>query len=220
VDLNNYLSGTLVQESCTFVRENQNKVVELFGKRAESPLFRERLEQLARFSGPLDKLLDLIETEYRPFSDAANLPIADGCIDYHISYAVFEHIPVDQLFSILLEARRLLKPDGLLIHTIDPSDHFSHDDTSITAINFLQFNEREWHRLTANKFSYHNRLRYSQYAALFERAGVKLLHEEKRIDEKSLASLRNGFPLADDFSQHPYEELSITSVNIMGRFGD
>ena len=218
VDLNNYLSGALVQESCKFVRENKETVVQLFGNRADSPLFRERLSSLVAFNGTLTRLLDLIAVDYKPFADAASLPLPNASINYHVSYAVLEHIPADVVLRILLEARRLLAPSGLLIHTIDPSDHFSHDDKSITAINFLQFSEEEWNHLTGNKFNYHNRLRYPQYLSLLDQAGVQLLKEERKVDKESLELLKQGFPIDEYFSSHSFEELAITSVNLMGRF--
>ena len=39
----------------------------------------------------------------------------------------------------------MLSPQGLALYYIDLSDHFSHDDHSISAINFLQFSDEQWH---------------------------------------------------------------------------
>ncbi len=124
VDLNKYLSSNLVLESCRYVREHPAAVIALFGKRSESSLFRDRLEQLVNFQGSLNDLLTLTNIRYLPFSDAGHLSLPDSSVDFHVSYAVFEHIPGEDLFRILVEARRVLAPNGLLIHTIDPSDHF------------------------------------------------------------------------------------------------
>ena len=64
-----------------------------------------------------------------------------------------------------------MKDDGITIHFIDLSDHFQHQDKSITSINFLHYSEKEWERIAGNQFAYCNRLRAGDYLALFEEAG-------------------------------------------------
>jgi SAM-dependent methyltransferase len=218
VDLNPYLSSALVFESNDYARQHEAEVVEAFGAEAERPLFRERLAQLFNFRGSLDGLLKLMNVEYLPRADAASLPLDAHTLDAHVSYAVFEHIPADVLARILAEARRVLKPDGVFLHIVDPSDHFSHDDESITAINFLQFSESDWRKLAGNQFMYHNRLRAVEYLRLFEEAGAHLLRRTETLDEPSLNALRNGFPLHSQFRHIRPEELAVRSLNVLGTF--
>lgn len=219
VDLNPYLSGELVAESNEYLRRNREAVLKLFGAEAESPLFQERFAQLLAFRGDLKALLKLTGIEYLSPADATRLPRPSGSFDFHISYAVFEHIPAEVIKAILAEAERVLKPGGLLMHTIDPSDHFANDDDSITAINFLQFSDREWNRLAGNKFMYHNRLRAYEYLELFRGAGVRLLREKQVVDEAALRALRHDFPLDERFRHVPAEELAISSMAVLGTFG-
>lgn len=218
VDLHRYLSGALVAESQRYVREHEAEVAHLFGAEAERPLFQERLRQLSHYSGDLAGLLRLMNVEYVAPGDAAHLRLPDHSFDYHISYTVLEHIPADIILQILTEARRVLRPGGLLIHFIDPSDHFSHDDPSITAINCLQFSPGEWHKWAGNQFMYHNRLRAHEYLALFEQVGVHLLRQAQMADERSLQALKNGFRLAAEFQGLGPEELAITNLRVMGVF--
>ncbi len=220
VDLHPYLSGALVAESNQFVRQHRDEVRQLFGTRAQTPQFQERFDQLMNRSGGLDHILKVMNVEYISPGDAAKLPFRDRSFDFHISHAVFEHIPAEDILSILNEARRVLVPQGLLIHIIDPSDHFAHDDRSITAINFLQFGEGEWDGLAGNQFTYHNRMRAFEYLELFKRAGVHVLWQQQTIDEPSLEALRNGFRLNSQFQHIPPEELAVTSLNMVGRFSD
>jgi ubiquinone/menaquinone biosynthesis C-methylase UbiE len=154
--------------------------------------------------------------EYLAPTDAACLSVPDRSIDFHISFTVLEHIPAGIIASILKEAGRVLTTGGLLLHIIDPSDHFSHDDRSITAVNFLQFSDREWKRLAGNKFMYHNRLRAYEYVELFKRAGVRLIGQREAIDEQSLAVLRNGFGLDERFCHIKHEQLAVRSIILMG----
>ena len=218
IDLNPYLSKALVFESNEYVRRHQDAVVQSFGAEAERPQFQERLAQLVNFKGDLTALLQLMNIKYLPRADASQLPLEAQSIDMHVSFAVLEHIPAPIICGILAEARRILKTDGLLLHVIDPSDHFSHDDSSITAINFLQFGDREWDRWAGNKFTYHNRLRAFEYLELFEQAGVRMLRQTESIDEPSLHALKNGFPLHRQFQGIAPEALAVRSLNVLGTF--
>lgn len=218
VDLNSYLSDALVAESIEFVRQKHGEVVAAFGTEAEQPLFQERLRQLIALQGGTKELLRLAKIEYVSPADATRLDFPGESFDFHTSHAVFEHIPPEAIKGILTEARRLLKPRGVLLHIIDPSDHFSHDDASITAINFLQFSEREWDKLAGNKFMYHNRLRAYEYLEMFRQAGVNILRQSQAIDNQSLDSLRNGFRLDSRFQQILPEELAVTGLIVLGTF--
>lgn len=218
VDLNPYLSSTLVFESNEYVRRHTEEVLHAFGAESARPQFQARLAELLSFKGDLAALLKMMNVRYLPRADAAQLPLADASIDAHVSFAVFEHIPAPALARILTEARRILAGDGLLVHIIDPSDHFSHDDSSITAINFLQFGDDEWAKWAGNQFMYHNRLRAFEYLELFARAGVRVVKQTQTLDEPSLGALKNGFPLHRQFGHIPAEQLAVRSLNVLGTF--
>ena len=217
VDLNPYLSQKLISEARHFVRSHRDRVLELFGERVH-PLFHERLRILAGTEVTDENLLRAMNVEYLSPADASKLPLAQGTIDLHVSHTVLEHIPPGVISDILVEARRVMRPGGLLIHNIDPSDHFSHDDEAITKINFLRFSENEWDRWAGNQFMYHNRLRADDYVRMFNDAGMRIIDEVRSIDERSLAALRSGFPLSTRFKDLPVEELATTSISIMGEF--
>ena len=133
---------------------------------------------------------------------------------------VFEHVPPLIIAAILKEARRVLRPRGVLFHTIDLSDHFFYGDDSITRINFLRFSDKQWHRWAGNKYMYHNRLRVAEHLKLFETAGVSLERESRAVDERSLEALKNGFPLYSGFQSARPEELAVTALQVMGHFPD
>jgi SAM-dependent methyltransferase len=209
---------TLVNESHEFIRRNEASVLALFGARSSERNFKERFQKLLSFDGRIDGLLKLMNIRYIAPGDARRLPVADAAMDFHVSNTVLEHIPPKVLEEILSEARRVLTPEGLLVHHIDPSDHFSHEDSSIVAVNFLKYSDDEWRRLAGNQFMYHNRLRASDFVRIFERAGVRILRIETRTDQPSLSALRNGFSLSERFSGVDPEELAVTELSIMGRF--
>ncbi len=217
VDLNRYLSPKLVSEARGFIRRNVDKVVAIFG-RTHDPLFQHRLDLLIGTTIPDDALMPAMNVVYMSPADAANLSLDAQSIDLHVSHTVLEHIPPSVLPPILQEARRVLRPGGLLIHNIDPSDHFAHDDASITRINFLRFTEKEWTGWAGNRFMYHNRLRAADYMAIFAECGVRILKEQRLVDERSKSAIDDGFPVWEGFSGRSQVELATTALSIMGRF--
>ena len=219
VDLNPYLSLRLISEAREFVRKNATQVEELFARR-RSKLFDERLQVLIGSAVPDKELLKVANIDYLAPADAAHLPLAANSIDLHVSHTVLEHVPPEVLSAILVEARRILRADGLLIHDIDPSDHFAHDDASITRINMLRFTDAEWRRLAGNRFMYHNRLRAPEFVRLFEGNGVRILKDERSIDERSKAALQAGFRVRSRFSEFSDDDLATTTISIVGHFAD
>lgn len=218
VDLNRYLSQTLVAESNDYLRRNQEQVLALFGRHAARPDFQRRFADLTSFGGSLRELLDMMNVLYIAPCDARLLPVPRHSFDFHISNTVLEHIPRDDLIRLLGESKRVLNRNGLLVHRIDPSDHFSHDDDSISAVNFLKFPDKEWHRWAGNRFMYQNRLRVGDYISLFENAPSRILRLETQVNQRALDVLRNGFPVAEKFAGVPPDELAVTDFSIMARF--
>jgi len=156
----------------------------------------------------LADLADLCSIDYRAPADAAKLDLPDASVDYHVSFTVFEHIPGPSLRAILLEAGRVLRPRGLAIHLIDHSDHFSHSDLSISAINFLQFEDAEWARLADNVFMYSNRMRVDDYVPLYASVNHEIVLAASERDLSLLAQLRRpSFHLASRFRNKDPESL-------------
>lgn len=219
VDLYRYLSGKLVAETIDFLRRHQEEVFNAFGAEAEAHGFKERFNQLISHRGNLTSLLKLMNIEYGSPVDATKLPYPDHSFDFHISYTVLQHIPGDIILKLLEEARRVLTPGGLLIHFVDLSDMFSHDDHSITEINFLQFSEEEWGKLAGNQFMYHNRLRAHEYMELFRRAGVRVLEQKQTVNEAALHALKTGsLKLDGRFRDVPPEQLAVGRLRVLGTF--
>lgn len=219
VDLNPYLSAKLVAETNAYLRQHREEVLAQFGAEALSPEFQERFNRLINYSGDLPGLLRLMNIEYSAPVDATRLPFPDRSFDFHISYTVLQHIPGDIILKLLEEARRVLAPEGALIHFIDLSDMFSHDDKSITEINFLQFSEEEWAKLAGNQFMYHNRLRAHEYLELFRRAGVRVLEQKQAVNEAALQALKSGeLKLDKRFRDIAPEQLAVGRLRVLGTF--
>ncbi len=215
-DLHQYLKSELVLWALDSMRPRKDEVVKIFEGLAPAADVERRLEALLEAT-TLESVLEIAAIRYHAPADAATTALADGSIDIHLSYTVFEHIPGPVLVEILREAGRLLSPDGLALHHIDPSDHFSHDDDSISMTNFLQFTDREWDRLADNQFAYHNRLRVDDFYKIYEDAGHEVVHSYEHLHEECLKEITSGFPLADRFKGIDPKRLATTKVGIVSR---
>lgn len=211
IDLNPYLKEELIAENLHYISENEGEFLNLFG----SLINKKRLNSLLNFVNKSNfsaaDFLDLCRINYIAPGDAADTHLPDQSIDFYTSYTVFEHIPIDVLRNILKEGNRILKENGLFVHKIDYSDHFSHTDTSISAINFLQYSDDEWQKYAGNKFMYMNRLRHDDFIILLESVGHHIRESQPDTDQHLLELLRNGnLRLNDRFSIKPEEILAIT----------
>jgi hypothetical protein len=210
VDVNPYLKAELVQEALEYVTAHQEHVTRLFGDLLQPDRFKRLLEfhRTGRFSLP--RFLDLCAIDYIEPADAAKSGLPPGSIDFHASYTVFEHIAPNVLAGILVEGTRMVREDGLFVHMIDYSDHFSHADESISAINFLQYSDAEWTRYADNRYMYMNRLRHDDMMRLFESSGHRVLAVTTHTDERARALLETGLLRIDErFRDKSHEILSI-----------
>jgi SAM-dependent methyltransferase len=215
-DLHRYLKPGMVMASIRAMCGDEDRVLKTFSPVTSQNRLRERLDSLC--SAPnCAELMRRAHIEYRAPADAAHTGLPDHSIDVQMSYTVLEHIPPITLHAILVEANRILAPDGLTLHHIDPSDHFSHDDPSILPINFLQYSDAEWNRIAANQWAYHNRLRAAEFAALYEECGHQILLWKPHVDVASRHALENGFPLHPQFGKYPPEVLSTVVLQVLSR---
>ncbi len=217
IDLNPYLKSELVEENLQYMFENKAEILSLFG----SLLIKERFDKLQQMVGKdfrfsVSEILDLCRVDCIAPGDAADTRLPERSIDFHTSYTVFEHIPLVVLEKILKEGDRVIKNNGLFVHWIDYSDHFSHSDQNISAINFLQYSDREWDRFAGNRYMYMNRLRHDDFINLFESVGHHIIVAQPSTDKRSQELLRNGnLKLCERFKPKPEDVLAITGAWIV-----
>ena len=206
VDLNPYLKEELVRADLDYLIKNKTEIESLF----ENRIFNNRLDALLEFiESPyqIKALLEFLKIEYIAPGDASHLNLPENSVDFHTSYTVLEHIPPEIIKAILKEGQRILKNDGLFIHKIDYSDHFSHSDKSISSINFLQFSDNDWDKIAGNRYMYMNRLRHDDFINLFQDLNFKVLIEEPDID-KNLIAQKLNFELNPRFASKSDEVIS------------
>jgi hypothetical protein len=191
-------------------------------KQFGSLLVEERLEALKSFrsrrSFSLNEFLDLCQITYRAPCDSTSIDAPAQSIDLHVSFRVLEHVPQEVIPQIIKEGNRLVAEDGVFVHRIDYSDHFSHSDPSISKINFLQFSDKEWDRYAGNRYMYMNRLRHDDFLALFEAVGHQTLLVEPDVDARCLGLLTSGELRVDaKFASKSAETLATTGAWIVSR---
>jgi hypothetical protein len=220
IDRNPYLKFELFHECLQYICDHKEEILLLFGSKIDSKRFDELLA-FSKHKNLSSGFLDLCQIEYIAPGDASDTHLPDKSIDYHTSYAVYEHISQDVLKKILKEGNRIIKKDGLFINRIDYSDHFSHSDKSISPINFLQYSDEEWEKYAGNRYMYMNRLRHDDFLKLFEYAGHKILDIETSQNELVREVLRNGsLRLDSKYRDKPDEMLAITGAWIISQKQD
>ena len=216
LDLNPLLKEHLVLKSIAAMSAERSQILDCFAEVADRRDVDRRFDLLCSAQS-LKDVLERTGIDYRAPSDATKPILSPASIDVQFSYTVFEHVPRSILVGILQECNRLLRPGGVAIHHIDPSDHFAHEDDSISFINFLRFSDREWHCLAGNRFAYHNRLRASEYEAIYREAGHEILQWKPVVDQRGHSLLQNGFPLDAKFQDRPPEDLATVVLRIVSR---
>jgi SAM-dependent methyltransferase len=128
---------------------------------------------------------------------------------------VLEHVPQESILQLLREWKRILRPGGLMSHTINLADHFSNFDKEISPVNFLRFRERTWAGLCSG-LAYCNRLRECQYLQMFSDAGFSILNVESTLDRGAMESL-SAIPVAREFEGMSPAQLAVTRSLIVAQ---
>ncbi len=155
--------------------------------------------------------------EYIAPGDARNSGLAADSIDIHCSTNTFEHIPREDLLAILVEARRVLKPNGLAVHYADPTDHFAHADKTQSPVRFLNLTQRDIERYYRNRYTYQNLLFDDDYRELFDEAGLEIVDVKFKLDDRSLDALKTNPPTLSGFENRNVEQLSRRNLIYVAR---
>jgi hypothetical protein len=212
VDLHTYLKERIVLNAVRSIVGNRDELASLYSPFTDASAVSKRLDRLATVSS-LQDLLGKTGIKYHAPVDATKTNFPPASFDLQFSYTVFEHIPYDVLRGILGECHRILSPTGIACHHIDLSDHFAHDDPSISLVNFLRYSEGEWSAYSDNQFAYHNRLREPDYQRLYREARHEVLTWRTWRDQRGEQELTSGnFPLAEPFREQAVETLATVVV--------
>jgi len=203
---------TLLRQMLHRISTDKNSLTQRLQGLADTSLINDRLHIVEQCKDNPEKCLDQLGITYKAPCDATRSGLDDFAMDCHLSVTVFEHIPNEVLLSIMKEARRTLRENGVAVHVIDMTDHFQHQDSSISRNHFLRYSNAEWMRIAGNEFAYTNRLKASDYIALFDQAGFALA---KKITKIGGRDLLEGFPIHPDFKHYSEEDLLTTEMLVL-----
>ena len=193
IDLNPYLKWDLIKNDLQLLQSKSEDIERLFTDRGLDNARLSLFKTMNIDSLRLADFLDLCHIEFKSPADARNLNwISDQSIDCYFSNDVLEHIPQAIIKECLNEGHRVLKKEGLMIHLVDFTDHFSHSDQSINALNFLKFSDDDWAKYADNRYMYMNRARVDDIEKLFENSNYKLLAYDDEVDPVLLDRLQNN----------------------------
>ena len=171
-----------------------------------------RLEMLKEisFENDFESLLSQLNIKLI-VGDARNIKLDSNSIDFIISNNVFEHIYPVILEPILFEFKRLLNESGKMSHFIDMSDHFAHNDESITIYNYLKYSDMKW-SIIDNSVQPQNRMRLPEYIELFEKSNLK--YEFQRLREGSKSQI-DRVKLDNKYLKFDIKDVMISHVHVI-----
>ena len=209
IDINPYMREELIKDIMLYIEKKESEIRNIFGLLLYEKRFISLLN-MYRKNNIKKEILELCQIEYLSPADAAKTTLPDNSIDYHVSNAVYEHIPFQIIKNILQEGNRIISEDGLFINIIDYTDHFYKSDKKISVINFLKYNEKEWSKYTGNQYMYMNRARHDDFLELFKSVGHNFLEVEPYINKEVEKILDNNEVLLD--SQFKNKNKNILSI--------
>ena len=208
----------LAQQIVEQMRESVEQI-RLVTSRPSSVLTR-RLSKL-RGATDLEELFAYAGIVYKAPGDATRSGLADHSVDLVYSHAVLEHVPERVIKGITIEAKRVLKDDGIAYHAIGLHDHYANlkFGRQLSKVNFLRYPEWLWAFFVKNKISYHNRLREKQFLDIFESYGAEIKWIENKIDQADVETLKN-MKIDERFAGMTYEELAVHYSEVMMAFNE
>lgn len=165
--------------------------------------------------------------DFRPFYlcpwQAARHP-ADS-VDIAFSRAVMEHVPAQDVPGLFRELRRIVRPGGMMCHSIDNTDHWQHGDGKGSLVDFLRYpsSSLRWRLAQVNVQGRMNRFRHSDYLALAREAGWEVVSDAGRVPPEVLRDvlrMREAGELAPEFSERDPQDLATTATLLIARRGE
>jgi SAM-dependent methyltransferase len=209
-DVTRLLVGENVRRTLSVLEGHAETIAAELGAPAQA--IRARLSELSTGVHGVDRLLAGLGVRYAAPVDTTRLPLDDGAVQVCMSNLVLAHIPPDILPRVIHESFRVLSDGGVAVHRIRMSDEFAGGDPRVHNMNFLRYPWSFWDRFANTKIKYLNRLRCSQYKAIFADAGFELVESREAIDRQALEGIRT-MKLAREFRQMAPEDLA-TSIMV------
>jgi SAM-dependent methyltransferase len=154
--------------------------------------------------------------DYHAPADAAKTGLPDASVDIVFSNSVLEHVPGPVIDECFREAHRIIKPGGVVFHSVNCGDHYAYIDRSISQLHYLKYSESRWQKWN-NAFLYQNRLRAEDFTAMAKKIGFAIEIDTSRPHPKRVKQLAE-IEVHPSFSErYSRDQLAITSIDFVGR---
>ncbi len=158
----------------------------------------------------LDDLLSIAGSTYLTNGLESLKSLPSDSIDFIWSQAVLEHIRRQEFNETMGELRRILKPEGIMSHTVDFKDHLG------GALNNLRISSSKWERPSYALRSgfYTNRLRHSEMVSMI--ASHDFTMEFPYVRKWGSSPIKRK-QLAPEFSDLSDDDLCISGIHIVAK---
>ena len=176
--------------------------------------------QLRRLPPPNDATLDSYLSRLGIFYHAplrARWPLPDSSAVLVTSTATLYYPPRKVVHDIFGEAARVLRPGGRFMASFMLYDPYTDFDHSLCRFNFLRYSEQTWNRWFNSPIRNYNRLRPSDYAALFD--GLPFTAEVWAVQGGSLEDLHelDRISVTREFAAYDRQDLAATGLTFVMR---
>ena len=215
VDLHRHLKPQLTQRMADALTRFLPAIASATGRSEQ------RLAELQReFASAVRRGASLEEAsggviEYRAPADASMTKLPAAAVDVVFSNSVLEHVPPPVIADCFAEAHRILRPGGVVFHSVNCGDHYAYVDRNVHQLNYLQFSDAEW-KLWNNRFLYQNRLRAADFLDMARTTGFSIEVDTSRPHPMRLQQL-DTIRVRPQFARYSREQLAITSIDFIGR---
>jgi SAM-dependent methyltransferase len=159
-------------QQADFSRSHYDTLIEALSRLHPGEPILERM----RAARTVEDLLEICNARYLTNGLDSLRTLASSFVDVVFSAAVMEHIRLLEITPMLAELFRVLRPGGVMVHTIDFRDHLAQ------SLNSLRFSERVWESGPfRNSGFYTNRLRANAFFQAIETTGF---HSISRQDDE------------------------------------
>jgi len=152
---------------------------------------------------------------YTAPGDATDTGLPPDEVDCIFSNSVLEHVPPAAIDAMYREAMRILKPGGVMFHSVNCGDHYAYVDAKVSQLNYLKYSDAQW-AFWNNAFLYQNRMRAHAFVERAIDAGFDIELNTARPNEIRLRELK-AVNVHEQFEAIAPERLCITSVDFIAR---
>jgi len=215
VDLNRLLRRDMTIALADRLANHVALIAEVSGKpEAEVAARQKAVAEALRGGASIGEATDGL-IDYRAPADASRTELPASSVDVLFSNSVLEHVPREVIDACFREAMRILRPGGVVFHSVNCGDHYAYVDRSIDQLHYLQYSEAAWKKWN-NAFLYQNRLRAIDLTTMAKYHGFAIEIDTSRPNPDRLRQL-DAIRVDPHFAHYSRDQLAITSIDFVGR---